>query len=241
MTRALKKLNTTSIAIREELALAYRIFAHLGWDDLTYTHLSARIPGREAFLIQPFGLFFNQVTPEKLIELNFNGEVIDQQDKPYNHTGYVIHGSIYKARPDINAIFHLHTIDGVALSTLEEGLLPLSQFSLHFYNRISYHDYASLALDFHHQGGNIAQDLGVNKAMILRNHGTLTCGETVAEAYLYAHFLEKACQVQMKALASDRPLNMPSPEICEQAAQDLRNFEPTFGQRDWEAWKALLL
>ncbi len=222
--------------VRQDLAMAYRIFAHLGWDDLTYTHLSARIPGRDAFLIQPFGLLFEEVRPEDLIEVSFEGEVLDRKNHSFNHTGYVIHGSIYKARPDLNASFHLHTIDGVAVSAMEEGLLPVSQFALHFYNRISYHDYGSLALEFHGQGGKVATDLGQNKAMLLRNHGTITCGENIQEAFLYANFLEKACQTQVKCLSSGRPLIIPPPEICEKAARDLREFEPNFGARDWQAW-----
>lgn len=230
----------TNFSIREDLSLAYRILAFLGWDDLTYTHLSARIPGKESFLIQPFGALFEEATPESLIEINFRGEVVDQTHKQYNHTGYVIHGSIYKERPDLNAVFHLHTVDGVAVSALKEGLLPLSQFSLHFYNRMSYHDYSSLALDFHHQGSSVAKDLGSNKAMILRNHGTLTCGETIPEAFLYAYFLEKSCQVQVRALNSGKETITPPSEICEQAARDLREFEPNFGARDWEAWKRKL-
>lgn len=226
--------------IRRDLALAYHIFAYLGWDDLTYTHLSARLPGRDAFLIQPFGLFFEEVCPQDLIEVSFDGEVLDQKHQSFNHTGYVIHGSIYKARPDLNASFHLHTIDGVAVSAMEEGLLPISQFALHFYNRVSYHDYGSLSLEFHGQGGKVAADLGQNKAMILRNHGTLTCGETIEEAFLYANFLEKACQAQIKALSTGRPVVMPSADICEKAARDLREFEPEFGTRDWQAWQRKL-
>lgn len=226
--------------VREDLALAYRIFAHLGWDDLTYTHLSARVPGRDAFLIQPFGLFFDEVRPQDLIEVSFDGQVLDRENQRFNHTGYVIHGSIYKARPDLNASFHLHTIDGVAVSAMEEGLLPVSQFALHFYNRISYHNYGSLALEFHSQGGKVASDLGQNKVMLLRNHGTIACGETIQEAYLYASFLEKACQAQVKCLASRQPLVVPQPEICEKAARDLREFEPEFGARDWAAWRRKL-
>jgi ribulose-5-phosphate 4-epimerase/fuculose-1-phosphate aldolase len=226
--------------LRQELSLAYRMLAAMGMDDLTYTHLSARIPEKAAFLIQPFGMLFEEVTPEALIEVSFDGEVVYDAHQAFNHTGYVIHGSIYKARPDINASFHLHTIDGVAVSAMEDGLLPISQFALHFYNRISYHNYGSLALQFHGQGSQVAADLGQNKAMLLRNHGTLTCGETLQEAFLYASFLEKACQVQVKALASGRPLVVPSPEICEKAARDLREFEPDFGCRDWAALKRKL-
>src|SRR5476651_1284736 len=109
MTAKLSHIYNEQYELRTKLALAYRIFAHLGWDDLTYTHLSARIPGTSSFLIQPFGLLFEEVTPESLIELSFDGAVMDNTHQAFNHTGYVIHGSIYKARPDINASFHLHT------------------------------------------------------------------------------------------------------------------------------------
>ena len=235
MTATVSEIVSTG-RLREDLALAYHTIARLGMDDMTYTHLSARIPGGTSFLIQPFGMLFEEVTPESLIEVSFDGEVKYQRDQVFNHTGYVIHGSIYKARPELNASFHLHTVAGVAVSAMAEGLLPISQFSFHFYNRISYHDYGSLALNFHGHGGQLAADLGQNKAMILRNHGTLTCGETLHEALLYAYFLEKACQVQVQALSTGRPLVTPSPEMCEQAAQDLRNFEPDFGIRDWRAW-----
>jgi len=240
MTATISTLNNTMGQLRKELALAYGIFADLGWDDLTYTHLSVRIPGTSSFLIQPFGLFFEEVTPESLIELSFDGQVLDRKDHAVNHTGYVIHGSIYKARPDINAVFHLHTEDGVAVSSMQNGLLPLSQFALHFYNRISYHKYGSLTLDFHGQGDQVAADLGENKALMLQNHGTLTCGENLHEAFLYAYFLEKACRVQVKALASGESLIIPSAEICEKAARELRDFESDFGKRDWQAWQRKL-
>lgn len=224
---------------RSELAFAYKLFAHLGWDDATYTHLSARVPGKDTFLIQPFGLLYCEVTPENLIEIDFDGNVVDETKAGYNSTGYVIHCSIYKARPELNAVFHLHTIAGVAVAALEHGLLPISQFSFHFYKNLSYHDYNSLSLDVHSQGETLAESLGSsNKAMILRNHGTLTCGETIHEAFLYMWFLEKACQVQ--ALAGQMDLRRPSTFVLQQTAQDLRNFESDFGARDWAAWKRVL-
>ena len=229
---------------RSELAFAYKVFAHLNWDDNTYTHLSARVPHIEgvkgSFLIQRFGLLYEEVTADNLIEIDFDGNVI-KGDPQFNSTGYVIHGAIYKARPDLNAVFHLHTIAGVAVSTNKMGLLPISQFALHFHERMSYHEYNSLALDFHGQGGRIAKSLGKNKAMILQNHGTLTCGETIHEAFLYMQFLEKACQVQVRSPPCNDPhLLMPPREICEAAYNDMRNYEDDFGARDWAAWKRKL-
>jgi len=221
--------------LRIQLAAAYRILAHLKMDDLTYTHLSARLPGSDSYFIYPFGLLFEEVIASSLLKVTLDGEILEGAESQYNQTGYVIHGSIYKCRPEINAVFHLHTTAGVAVSAMECGLLPLSQFSFHFYNRLAYHDYDSLALDYRRQGQNLAQDLGSEKALILRNHGTLTCGETIHEAFLYAYFLEQACKVQCAALANGGKVLIPSPEVCEKAAQDLRNFEPNFGIRDWTA------
>jgi ribulose-5-phosphate 4-epimerase/fuculose-1-phosphate aldolase len=221
--------------LRIQLAAAYRILAQLKMDDLTYTHLSARLPGADAYFIYPFGLLFEEVTASSLLKVTLDGEILEGTESQYNQTGYVIHGSIYKCRPEINSVFHLHTTAGVAVSALECGLLPLSQFSFHFYNRLAYHDYDSLALDYLRQGDNLAEDLGQQKALILRNHGTLTCGETIPEAFLYAYFLEQACKVQCTALASDQNVLIPSDAVCEKAAQDLRNFEPNFGIRDWTA------
>ena len=221
--------------LRINLAAAYRILADLQMDDLTYTHLSARLPGADAYFIYPFGLLFEEVTASSLLKVSLEGEILEGIESQYNATGYVIHGNIYKKRPDINAIFHLHTIAGVAISSLECGLLPLSQFSFHFYNRLAYHTYDSLTLENDRQGENLVKDLGNNKALILRNHGTLTCGETIQEAFLYMYFLEKACQVQCAALNCGQKVIVPHPEICEKAAQDVRAFEPAFGNRDWTA------
>lgn len=235
MHAAFSSLPSTEYEARIELAAAYRILAQLGMDDLTYTHLSTRLPGASEYFIYPFGLLFEEVTASSLLKVSLEGEVLEGSESQYNQTGYVIHGSIYKTRPDVNAIFHLHTTAGVAVSAMECGLLPLSQFSFHFYNRMAYHNYDSLALDYVRQGNQLAHDLGSHKALILRNHGTLTCGATVAESFLYTYFLEKACQVQCAALSSGHPVTLPSKEVCEKAAQDLRAFEPDFGNRDWTA------
>lgn len=221
--------------VRIQLAAAYRILADLKMDDLTYTHLSARLPGSDAYFIYPFGLLFEEVTASNLLKVSLEGDVLEGKESQYNKTGYVIHGSIYKNRPDINAIFHLHTTAGIAVSVMDCGLLPLSQFSFHFYNQIAYHTYDSLALENQRQGENLVRDLGQRKAMMLCNHGTITCGTTIHEAFLYTHFLEQACKVQCAALASHQKMILPPHEVCEQAARDVRNFEPNFGIRDWTA------
>jgi ribulose-5-phosphate 4-epimerase/fuculose-1-phosphate aldolase len=221
--------------IKLQLANAYRLLAHLGMDDLTYTHLSARPPGKDYYFIYPFGCLFSEVTPELLLTVSLEGKVLKGSEYQYNKTGYVIHSAIYRARKDVSAVFHLHTIAGVAVSAMAAGLLPISQFSFHFYNRLSYHEYNSLALDADAHGNKMAEDLGNNFAMILRNHGTLTCGTTIQQAFFNIYYLEEACKVQCKVLGSGQPLHLPSAEICEKAAKDMRAFEPDLGQRDWLA------
>lgn len=222
-------------AVRENLATAYRLLAHLQLDDLTYTHLSARIPGADHYYIYPLGQLFSEVTADSLLKVSMEGEVLEGSEMQYNKTGYVLHSSVYLARPDVNAVFHLHTAAGVAVSCMEKGLLPLSQFSFHFYNRMSYHNYHSLALDTDFHGKKMAADLGKNFAMLLRNHGTLTCGKTIHEAFFYTYYLEQACKVQCLALNSQQNLIYPAADICEQAAQDMRGFEVDLGFRDWQA------
>lgn len=229
-----------SLEIKEKLALAYRILSHLKMDDLTYTHLSARVPDKDCYYIYPFGLLFSEVTPVNLLMVNFEGEVLEGSEKHYNRTGYVIHSAIYKARPDIHAIFHCHTHAGVAVSSMECGLLPISQFALHFYERVGYHRYNSLALDPAEHTNALVQDLGNHKNLLLQNHGTLSCGATIQEAMFYTYHLEQACKVQCLALQSGQALIRPTPEICEKAVNDLLNFEKDLGSRDWEALKRLL-
>jgi ribulose-5-phosphate 4-epimerase/fuculose-1-phosphate aldolase len=222
---------------RCDLALAYRILGMLGLDDLTYTHLSARIPGKsDEFLIYPFGQLFSEVTPSSLLRVNLKGRILEGEEFQYNATGYAIHGALYQHRPNIQAIFHLHTIAGVSVSSMKCGLLPMSQFAFHFYNRVGYCPYNSLITDPHTQGKSLIEALGDKWVMFLENHGTLTCGQTLQEAFFYTYYLEKACQVQCQVLAANATSPIyPTAEVCEKAAQDMRNFEPNLGQRDWIA------
>ena len=218
--------------LRENLAAAYRICAEFGMDDLTYTHISARIG--DTFFIYPFGMLFADVTASSLLRVSLEGKVLEGKEFQYNKTGYVIHGNIYKSRSDINAIFHLHTTAGVTVSAMKDGLLPISQFALHLYDRISYYDYNSLELDADNY--SFVDALGQNKTMILRNHGTITCGSTVHEAFFYAYHLEQACKVQCSAIAAGRDnLVMPDEEVCRKTNKDLLNFEQDLGYRDWQA------
>jgi ribulose-5-phosphate 4-epimerase/fuculose-1-phosphate aldolase len=229
----------SDLQIRQNLAAAYQILAYYNLDDLTYTHLSARSESKKSFFIYPFGLLFSEVTASSLLEVDFDGNVICGEEYQYNKTGFVIHGSIYKEKPKLNAIFHLHTIPGVAVSAMEEGLLFVSQFALHFYQNIAYHNYDSLALEANKHGNDLCADLADNMAMFLQNHGTITCGETIHEAMFYTIYLEKACKTQC-ALINAKKLVIPSSETCMQAKKDMRNFENDLGKRDWLAMLRIL-
>ena len=223
--------------IKQDLAIAYRVLGKLGYDDHTYTHLSARCPDDpNAFYIYPFGLRFSEVTPELLLTVSLEGKILEGQEYQYNETGYVLHGGIYQARPDIQAVFHLHTPESIAVSVQEKGLLPLSQWALHFYNTINYHDYDSLALD-KNQGKRLVDDLGKHYCLFLRHHGFITSGKTIAEAMFYTWHLQKACETQCLMLSMNQPYHEIPASMCEKAVNDLLSFEKNLGERDWEAWK----
>ncbi len=225
--------------IKEKLAYAYRILAHLGLDDHTYTHLSARSESGDSFYIYPFGLRFEEVIPHTLLRASFAGETLEGPQNRFNKTGYMIHGAIYDKRPDISAIFHIHTPEIVAVSACEEGLLPISQWALHFYGKIAYHAYDSLV--FHcPQGDQLVDDLGHSYTMLLRNHGSITSGRTLEEAMFYTYHLHKACQTQCLTLDLNQPLVIPEPAVCEKTVDDLLTFEKNLGERDWKAWVRLI-
>jgi ribulose-5-phosphate 4-epimerase/fuculose-1-phosphate aldolase len=219
---------------RNELALAYQILAMLGLDDHTYTHLSHR-DNNDCFFLQPFGLTFEEITSSNLLRINFNGQVLDGNETIPNPTGYQTHASVYKARTDVQAIFHLHTPAIVAVSALTCGLLPISQWALHFYEKITYHDYDSLITESN-QGQQLVDDLGQANIMLMRNHGVLIAAKTIQEAMFYTHHLELACRTQCQTLAMQKPLKLPNTTTCQKSVETLLAFEKNLGERDWKAW-----
>jgi ribulose-5-phosphate 4-epimerase/fuculose-1-phosphate aldolase len=225
--------------IKTNLADAYKIISYLGMDDHTYTHLSARSREPDSFYIYPFGFRFEEVMPEDLMKVSLRGEVLEGSEYQYNQTGYMIHSKIYAAREDIGAVFHLHTPSIVAVSAMNQGLMPISQWALHFYGRLSYHEYDSLALDSG-RANKLIDDLGNNNTLLLRNHGSITCGKTIEEAMFYSYHLEQACKTQCQALNSNSELVFPDEETCNKAVGELLNFETDLGQRDWQAWIRML-
>lgn len=224
-------------AVRVDLAAAYRLAAHYGWDDLIYTHISARVPDNEHhFLINPFGLAFDEITASNLVKIDHDARIIGNAEFPVNGAGFVIHHAIHKARPELNCVMHLHSEAGMALSMLDCGLLPLSQHSMFFHKRIGYHGYEGLALNMDEQDRLIA-DLGpTNKAMILKNHGTLVAGETVGEAFVWNFWLEKAACAQLRAMAAQpQGLTMPDEKIAELTAHMYEQSPAKPGLKEWPA------
>lgn len=192
--------------IRKDLAACYRLVAMFGWDDLIATHLSARIPGEEAFLINPFGMLFEEITAANLVKVNAEGEKLSASPYPVNRAGFVIHSAVHLARPDVACVMHLHTKDGVAVAALSEGLLPLNQTAMLLSNDIAFHDFEGVALDFEERERLVA-DLGDKGLMILRNHGTLATGRSIADCFVSMYYLETSCTVQVRTLGMGRPLH----------------------------------
>ena len=187
--------------LRCDLAACYRIAALMGWDDLIFTHFSMRLPGdgRE-FLINPFGVVFEDITASKLVKIDINGKPLHPTPYPVNPAGFVLHSTIHEARDDAQCIIHLHTPEGVAVSCQKDGLLPISQSALSVYSEVAYHDYSGIVFD-EDERERLLPSLGDKNCLILRNHGLLTCGGSVGEAFLRMYFLQRACESQIMAQA----------------------------------------
>lgn len=204
--------------VRIDLAACYRLHASLGWTDLVYTHISARVPGTaDHFLINPFGLGFDEVTASNLLKIDADGAKVVPSPHPVHRAGFVIHSAVHQARHDVGCVIHAHTRAGMALSALECGLLPLTQHAMMFHGRVAYHESEGLANSLDERS-RLARDLGDKPVMILRNHGTLVAGRTVAQAFSMMWHLEQAMQAQLDAMASGQPLHLPPPGIAERIA-----------------------
>lgn len=228
--------------VRVELAAAYRLVAHYGWDDLIFTHLSARVPGPDNhFLINPYGLLFSEITASSLVKIDKDAHVIDGGDvtSRVNPAGFTIHSAVHMAREDAGAVIHLHYGPGVAVSAQKEGLLPISQTAMLVHKHIAYHDYEGVALNLDERE-RLIRDLGDKNIMILRNHGTLSLGRTVGEAFIMQYFLIKACEIQVAAQAAgNAELNMPSKEALETTYKQSDDL-PLASRLSWPALLRLL-
>lgn len=226
----------TEQQVRQDLAAAYRLVAHYGWDDLVFTHLSARVPGPEHhFLINPYGYLFSEITASSLVKVDRDGEVVQSGDlSRVNPAGFTIHSAVHMARDDAGAVMHLHAADGVAVSAHKEGLLPLSQTAMLCLDHLSFHDYEGVALNLDERE-RLTRDLQGKNLMLLRNHGLLAVGGTVAEAFTYLYFLMKACEIQVRTLGQGAAY-LPSSAAIETTRQQSQSL----GQASKLTWPALV-
>ncbi|HZK89363.1 MAG TPA: class II aldolase/adducin family protein [Stellaceae bacterium] len=236
-----RHISSEEWAVRVDLAACYRLIAHFKWDDLILTHNSARAPGStEHFLINPHGLMFDEITASNLIKIDFAGNRVEESEYEPNYAGFVIHSAIYMGRPDVECVIHTHTEADIAVGALEEGLLPLSQWAMRFYNRLGYHDYEGVSLDLDERE-RLQQSIGSHPVLVLRNHGLLATGRNCAEAFSLTYHFERSAEAQLKiqaAAAGGSKIVVPSPETCEKQAAQFANSGNTprlGGQREWPA------
>jgi ribulose-5-phosphate 4-epimerase/fuculose-1-phosphate aldolase len=223
---------------RVALAACYRLVALYGWDDLIFTHISARVPGPEHhFLINPYGFLFGEITASSLVKVDLDGRKVDDSPHDVNPAGFTIHSAIHAAREDAHCVLHVHSVNGVAVSAQRDGLLPLSQHSIFPLSSLAYHDYEGVALN-EDEKPRLVRDLGDRRSLILRNHGLLTVGRTVAEAFVAMYFLESACMMQIRAQAGGGPLVHIRKAIIDGAEEQYARV--THGAGGGLAWPALL-
>jgi ribulose-5-phosphate 4-epimerase/fuculose-1-phosphate aldolase len=223
--------------LRIQLAAAYRVADFLGWSELIYTHISVRIPGPEHhFLINPYGLRFDEVTASNLVRIDVDGNAVGTQPRQANKAGFIIHSAIHMARPDAQCVWHMHTLAGMAVAGQEEGLLPVHMYSHNFWQRVSYHDFEgpSMRLD---ERARLVKSLGTeNQALILRNHGLLTIGRTIPEAFIRFWRLNRSCEIQLAAQSAK--LRLPPPAVCEasyQMGEEFLTDQADLGQLEFDA------
>ena len=238
---AARKIDPAEWEARVRLAACYRMVARLGMDDLIYNHISARVPGHEdQFLINPYGLLFDEITASTLVKINTKGDKLDDTPHSVNVAAFVIHAAIHTSNHDAACVLHTHSDASVAVSGQEKGLLPLSQFAMRFYNRQAFHDYEGVAIDLDEQA-RLVRDLGAHKVMLMRNHGILTVGRTPGEAFMLLYYFERAARIQLQmqaAAAAGAALVMPPHEICEKAARQFWELQGDIlvpGEREWPA------
>jgi ribulose-5-phosphate 4-epimerase/fuculose-1-phosphate aldolase len=236
-----EQVSAAEWAVRVDLAAMYRLVAHYGWDDMVFTHISARVPDSDHhFLINPYGLLFDEITASNLVKIDLNGNKVMESPYPVNAAGFTIHSALHMAREDAGSVIHLHTDDGVAVASQEHGLMPLSQHGMMVLGDLAYHDYEGIALDLDERERLIA-DMGEKNFMILRNHGTLTVGKTCADAFLRMYYLERACTMQVRALAGGSKPNRANQGVeAKTAEQGKMGFDGFIGGISWPALLRML-
>ena len=215
--------------LRVNLAACYRLVARYGMTDLIYNHITARVPGPgHHILINAYGMLYEEVSASSLIKVDLAGNIVDKDDHPYsvNAAGYIIHSAVHEAREDAQCVIHTHTPAGIAVSALEEGLLPLSQTAMRFHGHVAYHDYEGPAFNRGEKGRLVAH-LGERSAMILRNHGLLVCAPSIPQAFNLIYWLEQACRIQVQLLSCQRPIHPAKAEVVDFTAEALSGMEIT--------------
>ena len=224
---------------RVNLAACYHLAEYFQMSDIIWNHITSKTSKeKETFLINPFGLRYDEITASNLVEVTPEGKVINS-DSSINDTGYIIHGAIHRARKDITCVMHTHSRAGLAVSCLEEGLQPMIQDAAIFYNRVSYHDWEGMSTESE-ECERLSKSLGKNNVMILRNHGLLTCGTTIAEAFMLMYYLDRACKNQIDTMSTGMKLNVPSDNIMEFAAGQYDDPRFKLGKHEWPALLRLL-
>lgn len=225
---------------RVDLAACYRLVAHFKMTDWIYNHISVRVPGsHEHYLINPFGLLYEEITASSLVKVDVTGRLVEDVALEVNPAAFVIHGAIHQARPEIACVLHTHTRAGVGVAAQAQGLLPLSQHAFKVFNRLAYHDFEGIALDMDEQQRLVA-DIGTKDVLILRNHGLLTMGRTVREAFELMYYLERACEIQIAALSGKSEIIIPPPHVCQRTCEQFANDSRFVKGRDWQALLRLL-
>jgi ribulose-5-phosphate 4-epimerase/fuculose-1-phosphate aldolase len=236
-TKSTIQVSDAEWQVRVDLAAAYRLVALYGWDDLIFTHISARVPGPEHhFLLNPYGMMFEEVTASSLVKIDLAGNKVTESPYFVNPAGFTIHSAVHAARADALCVMHLHTVYGIAVSAQKDGLLPISQQAMLALASLAYHDYEGLALN-EEEKPRLVADLGDKSHMILRNHGLLTVGRTAAEAFLAMFLLERACKIQILAQAGGELVNIPDP-VLRQVESQVKAV--TVGQGAALTWPGLL-
>ena len=235
------KVSAEEWALRVDLAATYRLVALHGWDDMIFTHISARVPGPEHhFLINPYGMMFEEITASSLVKIDVDGNKVGESPFPVNPAGFTIHSAIHMNRDDAHCVIHLHTTDGVAVSAQADGLLPLDQHAMMIAGDVAYHDYEGIALDLDERD-RLVHDIGKKHVMMLRNHGTLALGKSCADAFLRIYYLERACAMQVRALSGGAKPNWPNQGVPEKtSAQGQGAFDGMMGALAWPALRRKL-
>src|SRR5947209_17239887 len=228
--------------IRVDLAACYRLVDHFGMTDLIYNHITARVPETDDLLINLYGLLYREITASSLVKIDAEGSIIWKPDTDYgiNRSGFVIHGAIHKARPDVQCVIHTHTRAGMAVSAMKCGLLPLNQTAIRFNGHIGYHDYEGPAINLDERE-RIVRSLGEHDALIMRNHGLLTCGPNVQQAFNTLYQLEMSCRAQVDSMAARTDLSIPPADVLERTAHLYRpGTRRPYGVLEWPAMIRLL-